>query len=498
MKIGLRLSLAFAAIIAILMIQAAFALERTSRLHRSIESAVSRSHAKQELTYETVVRSVENARITMQLFLARDNAEEEQLLAVNASNSKAISEAIEKLEALLDREDERGLYAQVKGTRAPYLETRTRARKLLQDGRREEALAVAQNEMMPALTAYRRNWAVFAEYQHDAAAAAVRESSATYLSGRRLLVGSTIAAILLAALLAVTTTRSIARPLAEVNEQIGEVAQGDLSRRFEVARADEIGTMQLAMRAMSERLGEVLAEVQARAAAVSAAAGQLAAGSDRLSQGTNAQAESIEETSASLMEMAASVAQNAESSRHLATVVSEGVRISDQSTQSVARTVDAMRQIVAKISIIDEISYQTNLLALNAAIEAARAGEHGKGFAVVAAEVRRLAERSQASAKEIGVLATSSVEVAERSGRLLGELGPSVRQAGDIIGEVAAASAEQAQGITQVSLAMSQVDQVTQRAAATAEELSATAGELAGQAAALHQLVGFFRLRAAS
>ncbi len=144
-----------------------------------------------------------------------------------------------------------------------------------------------------------------------------------------------------------------------------------------------------------------------------------------------------------------------------------------------------MKAIAEKISFIEEIAYQTNLLALNAAIEAARAGEHGKGFAVVASEVRKLAERSQTSAKEIGSLASVSVQVAERSGKLLDELVPAIRKTADLVQEVASASREQASGVNQMNKAMGQVDQVTQRNASAAEEMSSTAEELSSQSEAL-------------
>jgi methyl-accepting chemotaxis protein len=156
-----------------------------------------------------------------------------------------------------------------------------------------------------------------------------------------------------------------------------------------------------------------------------------------------------------------------------------------------------MKQIVQKIIIVDEIAYQTNLLALNAAIEAARASEHGRGFAVVAAEVRKLAERSRAAAKEIGTVGGSSVEMAERAGRLLDQIVPKIKRTSDLVQEISAASKEQSSGVGQINAAMSQLNQTTQQSAYSSEELAATAEEMSSQAEQLRQTVAFFKVTGA-
>jgi methyl-accepting chemotaxis protein len=284
----------------------------------------------------------------------------------------------------------------------------------------------------------------------------------------------------------------VAQSIKQAVSAVQAVAAGDLSNDFTVESTDETGDLLSAMKVTAATLATIIGKVRHGASTLASAATQLVSSAMELSQSTSQQAASVEESTASLEEMSASIAQNAENSRVMGQIAVKAAHDAEQSGTAVGETVVAMRSIAERISIVEEIAFQTNLLALNAAIEAARAGESGRGFAVVASEVRKLAERSQTAAKEIRNLASNSVSVAERSGSLMQELVGTTKKTSDLLLEVAAASNEQASGVTQMNRAMSQLDQVTQRNAAAAEELSSTAEEMSSQAATLHEAISFF------
>jgi methyl-accepting chemotaxis protein len=197
-------------------------------------------------------------------------------------------------------------------------------------------------------------------------------------------------------------------------------------------------------------------------------------------------------------EMSSNIKQNADNAMQTEKIALKAAADAKEGGDAVARTVDAMKQIASKISIIEEIARQTNLLALNAAIEAARAGEHGRGFAVVASEVRKLAERSQKAAGEITELSGSSVKVAEKAGELLSKILPDVQKTSELVQEITAASREQDSGAAQINKAIQQLDQVIQQNASGSEETSATSEELASQAAQLQSAIAFFRVNGSS
>jgi len=284
----------------------------------------------------------------------------------------------------------------------------------------------------------------------------------------------------------------------DVVRVMGAMAQGDLTQQIEAEYAGLYAELTRYVNATVVKMAEVVAEVNASAESLAGASEEVSATAQSLSQAASEQAAGVEETSASMEQMTASISQNTENAKVTDGMATKASGEAAEGGEAVKATVAAMKQIAQKIGIIDDIAYQTNLLALNAAIEAARAGDHGKGFAVVAAEVRKLAERSQVAAQEIGTVASSSVELAERAGRLLDQMVPNIRKTSDLVQEITAASEEQSSGVGQINAAVTQLSQTTQQNASSSEELAATAEEMSGQAEQLQQTMAFFKLSGGS
>lgn len=284
------------------------------------------------------------------------------------------------------------------------------------------------------------------------------------------------------------------QPLREVSDVTRHLEQGHLDVRSSLTSSDEFGELSAQVNALIERLVDVITEISQATGSVSSASTQLSASAQELSQGATEQASTLQEISSSLEAVDTSVKANAQNAHTTAQAAKDVSVRADDGGQAVEETVAAMRQIAQKIQVVEDIAYQTNLLALNAAIEAARAGTQGKGFAVVAGEVRKLAERSQQAAHQIGELAGKSVAVAENAGRLLTEIVPSIRRTSDLIREIAAASQEQTSAIHQISTGVRQLDEVVQQNVSSSVQLASTAASLATQAASLEHLVGFFRV----
>jgi methyl-accepting chemotaxis protein len=313
-----------------------------------------------------------------------------------------------------------------------------------------------------------------------------------------LLLGFTALALTVAVFLIIVIVSRYFKPLVDVLQALKTVAAGDFTASITVNDTGELGQIAAAVNQTVNKLSDTIGHVATSGALIASASHHVTSAARQVSQGTREQAASLEEITSSLNEINTTIIENTENSRQMEHMAVKGAKEIEESGKAVIASVDAMKTIADKISIVEEIAYQTNLLALNAAIEAARAGEHGKGFAVVATEVRKLAEKSQVAAQEISSLTLSSVRVAERSGELLRELVPAIQKTAELVQQVSRKTRAQALSVAQVKGAMTEVDQVTQNNAAAAEELSSTAQEMASEALALEHLMSFFRVETPS
>ncbi|MCG5051338.1 MAG: HAMP domain-containing protein [Myxococcales bacterium] len=374
-----------------------------------------------------------------------------------------------------------------------------------------QAVAAAMGELDEAYAQHRAAIDRTVEMAVKESVSIERETSALVAFRSRTLVVIVIASVAALVLLGWAIARSILRPIHATVQLIQDVAEGegDLTRRLDEQGRDELATLSRSFNTFVEKLHDMMIDIRRSATAVTSASQRVAASAEQISSGAQEQASSLEQTAASLEEITAAVRQNSQNAQQAAQLAQTSRNTAEQGGQDVQQAVAAMREIntaskrIAEIiTTIDEIAFQTNVLALNAAVEAARAGEQGRGFAVVAAEVGNLSQRSAAAAKEIKSLINEAVVLVDeggvqvnRSGQTLSDIVTSVKRVTDIVGEIAAASTEQATGVEQVNTAVTQMDSVTQNNASETEALAETASTLSSRAHDLLSVVSRFRLR---
>jgi len=346
------------------------------------------------------------------------------------------------------------------------------------------------------------------QYNEDIAKKEYQKNQTIYVWVRNSCVSGMLFAVILGTIICIWLLRAIVHPLSDAVAIARAVAAGDLTNDIVVTTSDETGQLLQALKEMNASLVKIVSEVRGGTETIATASSQIASGNLDLSARTETQASSLEETASSMEELTSTVKQNADSAYQANQLALSASQVAVKGGSVVAQVVDTMgsinessRKIVDIIAVIDGIAFQTNILALNAAVEAARAGEQGKGFAVVATEVRQLAQRSAAAAKEIKSLIDDSVEKVDTGAKLVDEAGAtmqeivdSVKRVTDIMGEISIASKEQTDGIQQVNQAINQMDEGTQQNAALVEEAAAAAASLQEQAITLSHVVSVFKL----
>lgn len=379
----------------------------------------------------------------------------------------------------------------------------------LKSGNFDEAKHLAVEVMNAKFVPVKSGMDALIKLQVDVSAQETEKAQAHYEQTRNIVIFTTSVGILFALFLTYFLLRSIVQPLKDAVDVAKQIAAGNLTAEITAQSHDEIGQLLHALNVMNKSLANIISGVRANTESISSAAGQIAVGNTDLSQRTEEQASTLQETASSMEELTSTVKHNADNSQQATKIVHAARDIAVQGGEAMGEVVNTMssiadssKKITDIISVIDGIAFQTNILALNAAVEAARAGEQGRGFAVVASEVRSLAQRSAAAAKEIKDLIGDSVSKVESGSKqvsdarhTMDQIVEAVKRATEIMNDISNASAEQSNGIFQVSQAVMQMDEVTQQNSALVEEAAAAAESLQSQGAALVQGVGVFKLK---
>jgi len=516
MKVGTKLILGFLVVSLMGAVVASIGIYNMSRMNQNAEAMYEKELLAVSYVKDANISLVKVGRSIRNALLASSESDRARFIDDVRKNEQLMDENLAKARALFYTEKGKQIFGEVDRELSSY-------KPLIQEILKKAAAdAVQQNResvdylfksFAPRSNLIDDKMSEVTHFKEQRAKQAANETRELYGDSRMLMIilvlCSLVSGIALGALITRSLTRQLGGEPAYAANVAEAIASGDLTVHVDLRAGDE-SSMLYSMKRMRDALAKIVAEVRTGTDSMVSASSQIASGNLDLSSRTEEQASSLEETASSMEELTSTVKQNADNARQAnalaesaSDVASRGGDVVSQVVTTMGSINDSAKRIVDIIAVIDGIAFQTNILALNAAVEAARAGEQGRGFAVVAAEVRNLAQRSAAAAKEIKTLISDSVEKVDSGSKLVDQAGTtmeevvaSVKRVSDIISEITAASQEQTSGIEQINQAITQMDEVTQQNASLVEEAAAASEALQDQAKRLADLVAVFRLDA--
>jgi methyl-accepting chemotaxis protein len=510
LKVWARLALGFSIVLVLMVALAINGVVNMATMQEKMTRIVESDNVKVKLVTDlrqSVMAAIINGRNIALMSDAAEIDAENKRLAANRAEYKVLSD---KLSGMISTDSEKADLDKIVATRAAAVDVVTKMTALVKAGEREQSNRVLLNELQPLQTRTVVAMDEMVSHLEQQVIAAAGQAAAAHQAARRQTLVITLLATLLGGAMAWLITRSLLRQLGGepgyAADIAGRIANGELDVKVELHDGDR-GSLLFAMDTMRAKLADLVGHVRQATHHIAHASSEIASGNADLSARTEVQAGSLEETASTMEELTSTVKQNADHAHTANELARTASNVAARGGEVVAQVVDTMgsinessKKIVDIISVIDGIAFQTNILALNAAVEAARAGEQGRGFAVVAGEVRNLAQRSAAAAKEIKLLIDDSVGKVDTGARLVDQAGMTMSEVVDSIGKVAeimadisAATSEQTHGIEQANRAIMDMDGVTQQNAALVEEAAAAAQAMQQQAAELAKLVSVFR-----
>ncbi|MCS0611167.1 methyl-accepting chemotaxis protein [Massilia kyonggiensis] len=508
MNIAKRLGVGFALVLGLTLVIAAAAVWRLNTIADATRAMMAVPLAKERMMEEWHMQTFAAVRRTAAIVKSSDPSLVEFFKADGVKTAARSTELLKQIEALLDGDEERALFTRITELRKAYTSAKERAIKAKAGGDTAEAERILNQEYIPTSEAYEGKQAELVKMQQGRIDTIAKDiDNASRNSARAIMIVAGVA-VLFGAICAWVLANAIVRPIRQAVDVAEKVAGGDLTQHIDASGTCETGALLRALRHMNDGLVAIVSQVRSGTDTIATASAEISAGNMDLSSRTEQQAGSLGTTASTVEELTGTVRQNADNARQASQlsiaaseIATQGGAVVDQVVQTMGAINDSSKKIVDIISVIDGIAFQTNILALNAAVEAARAGEQGRGFAVVAGEVRTLAQRSAAAAKEIKALIVDSVskvedgtKLVDQAGMTMSEVVDSIRKVSDIVAEIASASGEQSTGIEQVNKAIADMDSSTQHNAALVEESAAAATALRDQADKLAEVVALFNI----